>query len=98
MTNMKQMFDVELGNVRKLLKESENDCKCLFEEKVKLKNRLETNITHLDAAKLLDQHQKEEISKLEEALNEIRIRLEEEKLARGEFGRIVASEATQRNT
>lgn len=79
---MKQMFDAELANTHKLFKEIEDDCNDLFEAEADLNNRLAKNIKHLDAVKLLDQLQKEEIAKLEEALKEMRIRLEEEKLAR----------------
>lgn len=71
-----------MANARKLLDGTEIDCKCLFEDNANLKDRLKKKIKELNAAQLLDQLQKEEIAKLKEALEELRKRLDEEKLAR----------------
>lgn len=94
-TNIKQMFESELGDARKVLDETakekarlEIDTKRLFEDNADLKNRLEKKIKELNAAQLYEQRYNDLQAKYNAAVADKKKALDDNKELENEIAKL----------
>lgn len=94
-TNIKQMFDAELADARKVLDETakekarlEIDTKRLFEDNADLKNRLEKKTKELNAAQLFEQRYNDLQAKYNSAVAERKKAIDDNKELESEIAKL----------